>query len=111
MYRYSNKKDGGHANVSWCWSYDGMLFFSSMAMMMGGGLELELDGAGEETIPNVLTDPGTPIQCNANDVGSGVNAAVYRYMGEDKLRIRIHPSRILGTQTGQQPSKKLIVLV
>ena len=29
---------------------------------------------------------GTPIQCNANDVGSGVNAAVYRYMGGTELR-------------------------
>ena len=29
---------------------------------------------------------GTPIQCTANDVGSGVNAAVYRYMGGTELR-------------------------
>ena len=41
----------------------------------------------DENVPNVLTDPvGTPIQCNANDVGSGVNVAVYRYMGGDELR-------------------------
>ena len=60
---------------------------SSMAMMGGGEETPTGAGAAEETIPNVLTDPvGTPIQCTANDVGNGVNAAVYRYMGEDKLR-------------------------
>ena len=71
---------------------------SSVASMLMGGEETPDAGAGagaagagagaaEETTPNVLTDPvGTPIQCNANDVGSGVNAAIYRYMGGDKLR-------------------------
>jgi hypothetical protein len=79
---------------------------SSIAASMGGGAgdDAAAGGAGagaagagaagagatedaEETIPNVLSDPvGTPIQCTANDVGSGVNAAVYRYMGGDKLR-------------------------
>jgi hypothetical protein len=71
---------------------------SSSAMMMMGGEEdpegaagaaeaAEAAGAAEETIPNVLSDPvGTPIMCTANDVGNGANAAVYRYMGEDKLR-------------------------
>ena len=80
----------------------GMMCLSSSvgaALMMGGGEED--DGAGgaggaggannqdgeNETVPNVLTDPvGTPIQCTANDVGSGVNAAVYRYMGGNELR-------------------------
>ena len=75
----------------------GMMCLSSSVgatLMMGGGEED--DGAGgadnqdddeDETVPNVLTDPvGTPIQCTANDVGSGVNAAVYRYMGGDELR-------------------------
>jgi hypothetical protein len=79
----------------------GMMCLSSSvgsALMMGGG-EDDDGGAGgaggggndqdseDETVPNVLTDPvGTPIQCTANDVGSGVNAAVYRYMGGDELR-------------------------
>ena len=48
---------------------------------------IDEDDEDDETVPNVLTDPvGTPIQCTANDVGSGVNAAVYRYMGGDELR-------------------------
>jgi hypothetical protein len=63
---------------------------SSVMMMMGGGEETPDPITGsdaDETVPNVLTDPvGTPIQCNANDVGSGVNAAVYRYMGGTELR-------------------------
>ena len=69
---------------------------SSVAAMMMGGEEKNIDGGGagagagsdaDETVPNLLTDPvGTPIQCNANDVGSGVNAAVYRYMGGTELR-------------------------
>ena len=45
------------------------------------------DDDSDETVPNLLTDPvGTSIKCNANDVGSGVNAAVYRYMGGTELR-------------------------
>ena len=76
----------------------GMMCLSSSVsatLMMGGG-DGGADGAGgadnqddddDETVPNVLTDPvGTPIHCTANDVGSGVNAAVYRYMGGDELR-------------------------
>ena len=68
---------------------------SSSAMMMMGGDEDSGSGAGggagpsagPSAVPNVLSDPvGTPIQCNANDVGSGVNAAVYRYMGGTELR-------------------------
>jgi len=74
---------------------------SSVAAMMMGGEEKNIDGGdisgagagagagsdADETVPNLLTDPvGTPIQCNANDVGSGVNAAVYRYMGGTELR-------------------------
>ena len=71
---------------------------SVAAMMMGGDGDDDAAAAGagagagagadaDETVPNVLTDPvGTPIQCNANDVGSGVNAAVYRYMGGTELR-------------------------
>jgi len=64
-------------------------------MMMMGGDEDSGSGAGggagpsagPSAVPNVLSDPvGTPIQCNANDVGSGVNAAVYRYMGGTELR-------------------------
>jgi len=44
-------------------------------------------GAADPVVPNLLTDPvGTPIQCTTNDVGSGVNAAVYRYMGGTELR-------------------------
>ena len=35
---------------------------------------------------------GTPIQCNANDVGSGVNLAVYRYTGGTELRHYPNPS-------------------
>tara|TARA_R110000822_G_scaffold133156_1_gene270451 strand:- start:2620 stop:2952 length:333 start_codon:yes stop_codon:yes gene_type:complete len=51
------------------------------ALMMGG------EKKSDKTVPNLLKDPvGTPIQCNANDVGSGVNAAVYRYMGGTELR-------------------------
>jgi len=63
------------------------------AMMMGGDDDSSGGGggagssAGPSAVPNVLSDPvGTPIQCNANDVGSGVNAAVYRYMGGTELR-------------------------
>jgi hypothetical protein len=49
--------------------------------------------AGPSAVPNVLSDPvGTPIQCNANDVGSGVNAAVYRYMGGTELRHYPNPT-------------------
>ena len=67
---------------------------SSAYMMMGGEETPESDAgagagpsAGPSAVPNVLTDPvGTPIMCNANDVGSGVNAAVYRYMGGTELR-------------------------
>ena len=68
---------------------------SSAMMMMGGGDEDSGSGAGggagpsagPSAVPNVLSDPvGTPIQCNANDVGSGVNAAVYRYMGGTESR-------------------------
>jgi hypothetical protein len=72
---------------------------SSLAavMMMGGDDDSSGGGggagssagpsAGPSAVPNVLSDPvGTPIQCNANDVGSGVNAAVYRYMGGTELR-------------------------
>jgi len=68
---------------------------SSSAMMMMGGDEDSGSGAGggagpsagPSAVPNVLSDPvGTPIQCNANDVGSGVNSAVYRYMGGTELR-------------------------
>lgn len=62
---------------------------SSSAMMMMGGEETPTPaaGVGPSAVPNVLSDPvGTPIQCNANDVGSGVNAAVYRYMGGTELR-------------------------
>ena len=70
---------------------------SVAAMMMGGdGDDAAAAGAGagagagsdaDETVPNLLTDPvGTSIKCNANDVGSGVNAAVYRYMGGTELR-------------------------
>ena len=41
----------------------------------------------QEKVENALEfEVGTPIQCNANDVGSGVNAAVYRYMGGTELR-------------------------
>jgi len=44
-------------------------------------------GSTGSTPTNILTDPvGTPIQCTTNDVGSGVNSAVYRYMGGDELR-------------------------
>jgi hypothetical protein len=44
-------------------------------------------GPTGSTPTNILTDPvGTPIQCTTNDVGSGVNSAVYRYMGGDELR-------------------------
>ena len=71
---------------------------SSVAALMMGGEEKEIDGgdisgagagasAGPSAVPNLLTDPvGTPIQCTANDVGSGANAAVYRYMGGTELR-------------------------
>ena len=62
-------------------------------MMMGGEEDTPAattpagPSAGPSAVPNVLSDPvGTPIQCNANDVGSGVNAAVYRYMGGTELR-------------------------
>ena len=70
---------------------------SVAALMMGGDDDSSGGGggggggagpsAGPSAVPNVLSDPvGTPIQCNANDVGSGVNAAVYRYMGGTELR-------------------------
>ena len=62
---------------------------SVAALMMGVEEETpaETTPAGPSVVPNVLSDPvGTPIQCNANDVGSGVNAAVYRYMGGTELR-------------------------
>ena len=71
---------------------------SSVAALMMGGEDDSSGGgggggggagpsAGPSAVPNVLSDPvGTPIQCNANDVGSGVNAAVYRYMGGTELR-------------------------
>ena len=65
---------------------------ASAALMMGGDDDDKKpatgpSATGPSTVPNVLTDPvGTPIQCTANDVGSGVNAAVYRYMGGDELR-------------------------
>ncbi len=66
---------------------------SVAALMMGGEEETPAattpagPSAGPSAVPNVLSDPvGTPIQCNANDVGSGVNAAVYRYMGGTELR-------------------------
>ena len=68
---------------------------SVAAMMMGsdGDDAAAAAGAGssgsdaDKTVPNLLTDPvGTSIKCNANDVGSGVNAAVYRYMGGTELR-------------------------
>jgi hypothetical protein len=64
----------------------------AVALTMGGDDEKKTGPGptGPSTPPppsNVLTDPvGTPIQCTANDVGSGVNAAVYRYMGGDELR-------------------------
>ena len=72
-----------------------MLCISSSvaALAMGGGGETSTTGtkaaagAADPVVPNLLTDPvGTPIQCTANDVGSGVNAAVYRYMGGTELR-------------------------
>ena len=65
---------------------------SSAAMLMMGGDDSGSSGSGPASPgpappSNVLTDPvGTPIQCTANDVGSGANAAVYRYMGGDVLR-------------------------
>ena len=41
----------------------------------------------QEKVENALDfEVGTPIQCTANDVGSGVNAAIYRYMGGTELR-------------------------
>ena len=69
---------------------------SSSAMIMMGGKETPVNdagaGAGSSVVPNLLTDPvGTPIQCTANDVGSGVNAAVYRYMGGTELRVYPNP--------------------
>jgi hypothetical protein len=36
--------------------------------------------------PAASPPPGTPIQCNANDVGSGANAAVYRVVEGKVLR-------------------------
>jgi len=70
---------------------------SVASTMMGGG-----DGNGADsssptgngngvdsspTVKNALEfEIGTPIQCTANDVGSGANAAVYRYMGGTELR-------------------------
>ena len=79
---------------------------SSVAALMMGGEDDSSGGgggggagssagpsAGPSAVPNVLSDPvGTPIQCNANDVGSGVNAAVYRYMGGTELRHYPNPS-------------------
>lgn len=69
---------------------------SVAATMMGGGEEDPGGGggvdpsagpsAGPSAVPNVLSDPvGTPIQCNANDVGSGANA-VYRVEADNVLR-------------------------
>ena len=68
---------------------------SSVAALMMG-VEEETPAAttpaGPSAVPNVLSDPvGTPIQCNANDVGSGANAAVYRYMGGTELRLYPNP--------------------
>jgi hypothetical protein len=71
---------------------------SSAMLMMGGDDDKKTTGpsspgpsspgpSSPSPPSNVLTDPvGTPIQCTANDVGSGVNGAVYRYMGGDELR-------------------------
>jgi hypothetical protein len=74
---------------------------SSSAMMMMGGGEDDSSGTGagagagagadssaaDPVVPNLLEFPeGTSIQCNANDVGSGLNGAVYRYMGGTTLR-------------------------
>ena len=80
-------------------------FQSLAALMMGGDDDSSGGGggggagssagpsAGPSAVPNVLSDPvGTPIQCNANDVGSGVNAAVYRYMGGTELRHYPNPT-------------------
>ena len=62
----------------------------SSAMSTGGGGEDESGGAGAKASPKVENalefEVGTPIQCTANDVGSGVNAAIYRYMGGTELR-------------------------
>ena len=67
----------------------------SSAMSMGGDSPSS-DGNGgtsssssdeQGKVENALDfEVGTPIQCTANDVGSGVNAAVYRYMGGTELR-------------------------
>jgi hypothetical protein len=95
MYQYSNKKMAAVPMLAGVGLMMVCCSSSSAMMMMGGGEETPDAGAGagagagaaEETIPNVLSDPvGTPIQCTANDVGSGVNAAVYRYMGGTELR-------------------------
>ena len=42
--------------------------------------------SGVCVLDSLSYDVGTPIMCNANDVGSGVNVAVYRYMGGVDLR-------------------------
>ncbi len=92
---------------------------SSVAALMMGGEEKEIDGgdisgagagasAGPSAVPNLLTDPvGTPIQCTANDVGSGVNAAVYRYMGGTELRHYPNPPyrNLLGPRLGYNNQK------
>ena len=49
--------------------------------------------SSKEKVENALEfEVGTPIQCTANDVGSGVNTAVYRYMGGTELRHYPNPS-------------------
>jgi hypothetical protein len=44
------------------------------------------DTSGECVLDSLSYDVGTPIMCTANDVGSGENRAVYRYMGGVELR-------------------------
>jgi len=44
------------------------------------------DTNGECVLDSLSHDVGTPIMCTANDVGSGENRAVYRYMGGVELR-------------------------
>ena len=77
----------------------GMLLCLSSSVssaMSTGGDSPSSDGNGgtsssssdeQEKVENALDfEVGTPIQCTANDVGSGVNAAVYRYVGGTELR-------------------------
>ena len=64
---------------------------SFMAGAMGGESDKSPSSSSssdeQEKVENALDfEVGTPIQCTANDVGSGVNAAVYRYMGGTELR-------------------------